>query len=105
MDKKEYLINGLKEFARKVNKDLGIDKILLFGSRATENFKEESDVDLIIVSPYFEGINFFERVSKMYDYWNLDLPVDFLCYTPEEFNNLKKRISIVKEALKIGIEI
>ena len=27
----------------------------------------------------------------------------FLCYTPEEFNNLKNRITIVSEALKKGI--
>jgi len=40
----------------------------------------------------------------MYDYWNLDLPVDFLCYTPKEFNKLKKQISIVKEAIENGIE-
>jgi len=32
-------------------------------------------------------------------------PVDFLCYTPEEFEKLRKRISIVSVALKTGIEI
>ena len=41
----------------------------------------------------------------MYDYWNLDYPVDFLCYTPEEFEKKKKEISIVKEAVKEGIDI
>jgi hypothetical protein len=41
----------------------------------------------------------------MYDFWDLNYPVDFLCYTPEEFNKLKKEVSIVSEALKEGIEI
>jgi hypothetical protein len=31
--------------------------------------------------------------------------VDFICYTPEEFEKLKKEVSIVSEAFKEGIEI
>jgi hypothetical protein len=34
-----------------------------------------------------------------------DLSADFICYTPEEFEKLKKEVSIVSEALKEGIEI
>jgi len=41
----------------------------------------------------------------MYDYWNLNYPVDFLCYSPEEFNKLKKQITIVRGAVENGIEI
>jgi hypothetical protein len=41
----------------------------------------------------------------MYDFCDLNYPVDFLCYTPEEFNKLKKEVSIVSEALKEGVEI
>ena len=41
----------------------------------------------------------------MYDYWNLNYPVDFLCYTPKEFNKLKNQITIVREAVRDGIEI
>jgi len=43
--------------------------------------------------------------TKMYDYWNLNYPVDFLCYSPEEFNKLKKQITIVRGAVENGIEI
>jgi predicted nucleotidyltransferase len=95
----------LKKFLLDLNKEIKIEKIILFGSRATENFGKDSDVDLIIVSSDFEGMNFFERGAKMYDFWELDLPVDFLCYTPKEFNKLRKGITIVSEALKNGIMI
>lgn len=105
MDEKKHLMDGLKKFLKGLNRDFSIDKIILFGSRAIDNFSEESDVDLIIVSPNFEGKDFFDRVKKMYDYWELDLPVDFLCYTPKEFNKLKKQISIISGALKEGIVI
>jgi hypothetical protein len=41
----------------------------------------------------------------MYKFWNYDLPVDFLCYTPEEFERMKKMITIVSHAVKEGIEV
>jgi len=37
--------------------------------------------------------------------WDLGMPVDFLCYTPEEFAELSKRPSIVREALREGIPV
>ena len=103
MDRKKYLVGELGQFIKKLSDEFSIQKIILFGSRATNNFKKESDVDLIIVSKDFKGMDFFERGAKMYDYWDIDLPVDFICYTPYEFNNLKKKISIVREALSNGI--
>ena len=105
MGEKEYLIKSLKTFLGKLNKDIKIQKVILFGSRARGNFNEDSDIDLIIVSDDFQDMNFFERVKKMYDYWEIDYPVDFICYTSGEFDKLKKRVSIVTQAIKEGIEI
>lgn len=99
------IIKKLMEFKSDLHKDTPIDKIIFFGSRAKGKFHKDSDIDLIIVSPKFRRLNFFQRGAKMYDYWNLRYPVDFLCYTPEEFNRLKKQITIVKEAVEHGIEI
>ncbi len=95
----------LKEFKSKTNKSLSIKKMYLFGSMATGNSHRWSDVDLVIVSSKFKGLKFRRRATKMYDYWDLRYPVDFLCYTPEEFNKLKKQITIVRQAVETGIEI
>ena len=72
MDEREYIIKGIKKFVKKVNKDFHIEKIILFGSRAGKKYFKDSDVDIIIVSDNFKGLDFFERVSKMYSYWELD---------------------------------
>ncbi len=98
-------ITLLKEFKKKLSKQISIQKMILFGSRAKGKPHRWSDFDLIIVSKDFKKINSLERGASMYDYWDLDYPVDFLCYTPEEFNKLKKQITIVREAIKTGIEI
>jgi len=104
MGRKKH-IEYLKDFKRNLTKQVPIDKMLLFGSRAYGKPHRWSDFDLIIVSPKFKRLNFFKRGAKMYDYWNLNYPVDFLCYTPEEFGKLKKQITVVREAVRKGIEI
>ena len=96
-------IRKLKKFLIKLSKYIKVDKVILFGSRVEGNYDKNSDVDLIIVSEDFAGKNFFERASIMYNYGDIDLPVDFLCYTNKEFNNLKNKITIVSESLKKGI--
>ena len=95
----------VKEFKSETNKDMAIRKIYFFGSRAKGTPHRWSDIDLVIVSDKFKKLRFRERATKMYDYWNFSYPVDFLCYTPEEFNKLKKQVTIVREAVKDGIEI
>jgi predicted nucleotidyltransferase len=105
MDRKKTIIGKLKEFKENVEKDMRIEKMILFGSYAKGKIHRWSDIDLIIVSPKFKKLNFFKRGAKMYDYWTLDYPVDFICFTPEEFNKRKKQITIVREALKNGIAI
>ncbi len=103
MGKKE-IVKLIKKFILKI-KDINLQRIILFGSQATGEATEDSDIDLIVVAPDFEKMDFFERVKKMRSYWNLDYAVDFLCYTPKEFEKKKNRISIVSEAIKEGIEI
>ena len=103
--KKHKHIDYLKEFKKKLSEKFPIDKMILFGSRATGRPYRWSDFDLIIVSSKFRKLDFFRRGARMYDYWDIDYPVDFLCYTPEEFKKLSKQITTVKEAVETGIEI
>jgi len=105
MGKKKYIIRRLLNFKNKASKDFPIMKMVFFGSRTTDKQHRDSDIDLIIVSQKFRGLNFFKRGARMYDYWDIGYPVDFLCYTPGEFKKLSKQITIVSQALKEGVEI
>jgi len=102
MDKrKTRLIQQLKAFKQRNR----ISKLYLFGSMASGRTHKSSDVDLLVVASRFRGKGPLERAPGLYMDWNLDYPVDFLCYAPEEFEKLKKQITIVKEAVENGIEI
>ncbi|MBI2079532.1 nucleotidyltransferase domain-containing protein [Candidatus Micrarchaeota archaeon] len=105
MGKKDSLIKMLSQFKKSVSSVLPIEEMILFGSFARGDYKKDSDVDLIVVSPKFKQVLFSRRNSKLYDHWVLDYPVDFLCFSPEEFKKLKKQVSIVSMAIKEGVEI
>lgn len=105
MDRKAVIIKKLQKFKEQVDKEVYLKKMFFFGSRASGKPTRDSDIDLVLVSEKFRKLDFIERGAKMYDYWNLHYPVDFLCYTPEEFERKKKQIGIVQQAVKEGIEI
>ena len=105
MDKREYLISKLRDFALLASERIDITKMIFFGSMATGEAHEDSDIDLIIVSRSFRKVSFWKRAIGLYDYWDLEYPVDFLCFTPEEFEKKSRGVTIVSEAVKSGIEI
>ena len=95
-------LERFKEGARKY----GVERIVLFGSQTTGGAGEASDVDLIVVSREGDKLGL---ASKLYHEWHvvqkIDLPVDFLCYTPEEFERLKGQVTIVREAVRTGVPV
>lgn len=104
MGKRKHL-GYLKEFKEQLSQKISVEKMILFGSRATGKPKRWSDFDIIIVSKKFKNMDTLKRPLGFHDDWTIDYPVDFLCYTPKEFNKLKKQVTIVREAVREGIEI
>ncbi len=94
-------------FKRIIGRTLHLEKVVLFGSRASGKPRKGSDFDLIMVSQSFKGLKWFERSPKLLLEWHkrFDYPVDLLCYTPEEFEKRLEGTNIVSEALKHGIVI
>jgi len=104
MDKEKNL-KIVETFRKLISKKIDVKKIILFGSRARGDFREDSDFDLIVVSDEFEGVKSYERVPEMYRAWNLDYPVDFVCLTSKELERMEKRPTVIRLAIKEGIEI
>ncbi len=105
MGKKTALTKLLHQFAQRISPEYPLTNMYLFGSQATGKARKDSDVDLLLVSPVFQGKRRLRRAPPLYLKWNLTYPVDFICLTPEEFHKKKKEIGIVQEALNEGIKI
>ncbi len=95
------MIEGIRKF----KESIGVSRAIVFGSFARGEFGEDSDIDLLLVSEKFRGKSFIQRSKGLWLKWDLGLPVDFICFTPEEFKKLKKEVSIVSEAIREGIEV
>ena len=93
------------EFARSLHDEFGASKVILFGSRARGDWLKESDYDFVVVADQFEGVHFSRRPVDLYQYWHGHPGVELLCYTPEEFERKSKQITIVREAVREGIEL
>ena len=104
MGKKE-IIKQLKLFKKKASKEVAIDRLIFFGSRAHGKPTKDSDIDLIVVSSSFNRKKSWKRGINLRKYWDLDFPVDFICYTPKEFEELSRLATIVRTARKEGIII
>lgn len=79
--------------------------MILFGSRSRDEHLKQSDYDLIIVSKKFKGVHFLERIYQLLELWDFDTDVDLLPYTPEEFEEKRRQIGIVKQAVEEGVEV
>ena len=99
------LVEALREFKEMMRQRYDIKAMILFGSHVRDEADENSDIDLIVVGNEFKGKSSLKRPVALYLEWKMDYPVDFLCYTPDEFEEKRKEISIVRQALKEGVII
>lgn len=96
----------IKSFTIVARRSFSPCRIILFGSRAKKTAKKTSDYDFLLVSPKFKNIEWEERSVKAYKLKrNIPAAMDIICLTPQEFEEKKKEIGIVQEAVKEGIEI
>lgn len=80
-------------------------KIVLFGSRARGDHLIESDVDLLIVSDRFEGMNWRERIIAVFGAWDRKQMLEPLCLTTAELERKKGQLGIVRQAVEEGLEL
>jgi predicted nucleotidyltransferase len=81
------------------------ETIIVFGSRISGGQRAESDIDLIIISDYFQNISFVNRMAIVLKKLRPARHVDAICYTPEEFVQVKEYSSVVNSALREGVVI
>ena len=106
MDRKPTIdtMELIYEYVNWVKEKYSPEKILLFGSRARGDHLKESDVDILVISKKFEGVEFMKRMQELYN-WNKSVNLDSIGLTPEEFRKRKDELSIIGSAAREGIEI
>ncbi len=68
------------------SKSVSINKIILFGSYMTGQFKEGSDIDLVIISDDFKNKTYWERIDILSDaIYEVFKPIEAVALTSEEW--------------------
>lgn len=82
---RERLIEALETYAESLSEELGRVSLILFGSYARGDFNLWSDIDVIVISEAFEGMEFVRRGLVIEDPFGRLSPI---CWTPEEFRSM-----------------
>lgn len=72
-------------------------RILLFGSLASEQVSEWSDIDLVIIKETDQ--KFLDRIREVMRLLQPRVGMDILVYTPEEFAQIQKERLFVREEI------
>lgn len=86
--------------------ELTLSQIVVYGSHAAETADERSDIDLVLVSPDWEGVDYYARPEPFLIDWPRDeLPTpDIIPVTPAEFTQRSQNeTDIVRTAVETGI--
>lgn len=80
-------------------------RVIVFGSRARGEALKDSDLDLLIVADDFRGTPWLERPVRVMEECDIHLPVELLCYTPDEYERKRQELGIVRTASEEGIDL
>ena len=103
----DKIIEIIRGFYAELKQEIPIKEIILFGSYAQGNAKEYSDIDLAIISDWFEGkpkienMQYLSRIAAAYNSL-----IEALPFTEEEYTKVDKRsflASIIKTGRKLTI--
>jgi len=98
----DQVVEIIRGFIEELSLEIPVKEIILFGSYAHGNPKEYSDIDLAVISDWFEGrpkienMQYLSRIAATYNSL-----IEALPFTEKEYRNLDKR-SFLASIVKTG---
>lgn len=97
MDKNSVL-DIIHRFKKAIeSRDITIKQIILFGSFKEGTFREDSDIDLVVVSDDFDGMDYWRRIDILSEaIYEVFEPIEAVAVTSAEWN--KGEFSVIDYA-------
>jgi len=74
--------------------NIRVDQLILFGSHAEGTAREDSDIDLVVISSSFSDKRYWERINILTDaIYQVFAPIEASAFTPDEWKSEKSLIS------------
>jgi predicted nucleotidyltransferase len=104
LDRREDIYRELQRFVARLRAELSVERVYLFGSFARGDIHEGSDIDLIIIGDFIE--RFQERIFRVLELNDENLPIEPLCYSPDELEAMiQEGNPFILEVLNTGREL
>jgi len=101
IERSREVFRKINDYTNEVIKRLHPHLIILFGSFATRDINEGSDIDILVVANFKE--DFLDRIRTLMDMNTFKIPIEPVGYTPEEFQEMKgKKNPFILEVMEKG---
>ncbi|MEJ5249827.1 MAG: nucleotidyltransferase domain-containing protein [Caldilinea sp.] len=98
MSRQERLQSELERCVQLLQDVYHPERIMLFGSLASETAHDLSDIDLIVIKETDQP--FWERLFEVYRLLQPNVAIDLFIYTPKEWQEMQTRLFFRKEVLE-----
>jgi predicted nucleotidyltransferase len=98
---KNAVLKIIHRFKKAVeSRDVTIKQIILFGSFKDGTFREDSDIDLVVISDDFDGMDYWQRIDILSEaIYEVFEPIEAVAITSNEWN---RRESLVVDYARNG---
>ena len=105
MDRREYILQSIKEKSAKI---MPVNaKVILFGSQARGDYREDSDWDILILldKQKLASTDYDDYAYPLFELgWHLDAEIHPLLYTFDDWER-RSVLPLYKDVLKDGVEL
>jgi predicted nucleotidyltransferase len=94
----------IKQFKKELESiNIKVEQLILYGSQAVGTAREDSDIDLVVISPSFSDKDYWERIEILADaIYKVSAPIEASAFTPDEW---KSETSLLTDYAKDGVVI
>ena len=99
---KELIMNIVVRYTDILKKEMKVEKVILYGSYSKGSQREDSDIDVAVVSSHFSGDMMEDQLKLMKYRRSIDLRIEPMPFLPGEFNESNP---FVREIIQTGTVI
>lgn len=90
----DAVIKTLREFKKALESlNIQVEQLILYGSHAAGTAREDSDIDIVVISPSFADKSYWERIDILSEaIYRVFAPIEASAFTPEEWKAGKSLI-------------
>ncbi len=96
------ILNSINEFIKEIKKHYNVKAIILFGSYAKGTEREDSDIDIAVISDDFDDI--YDCMADLMGMtWDIDARIEPHPIKTEDYDNIDN--PFVQEVIDTGIKV